>query len=605
MSLSPPKNQRLQKTLRRFLLNPSISHLQNPSGSRPIVRCRADMDAAKPPPSYSLRSKKQSQSPAKSDLKERRAPEPDPSPWAVKTPGKPANPPRRTRNRGAAMSIKEIREAAMKLRGRRSDPSEEIGHVVESKVEPVAKSKKPSVSEIKLPEKYELLDKFFNSLDSSIRLLHLKGSAPIFAHISFQVESLTDRRFTFSHLAQLKFIMPEAIMLEKVLRHDERTSCMRPDLRITLNAEAVESKSTSQSLSGNLRLRKVFRSRLLEFLKTHTEGEEVPEGPLPEPFSRPKKNASENSVQPSTSHSMTETPLFGRKPFASSLLPPSFKPRFTQRASVDSLENSKQDKSLVLEEKSLQNSSNSPSKLPINSPHSENCSSDRNLSSLHETPVKCVKSVETVSVQSTPVGPNSTPAKLMTATPALRPPKRSQMSPNYSSCGSPSKLIRRPPPNRPLKFDTPVKNSKVNLELDRSGSRSSGGDDILDILPDALVQSIREKERLAAIEQDPAISRAKWRQKMIATLPKRFDTIYYLFQSMGRSVVTKEELIQKIVTGDLKVTDRNEVEEQLTLLQELVPEWIYEKSITSGDLLICVNKISSPEAIRTRLSEAK
>ncbi|CAA0832169.1 CDT1-like protein a- chloroplastic [Striga hermonthica] len=569
------------------------------------------MDAANSPPSYSLRSKKQPHSPAPSDPKARRAPEPDPNPWGVQTPGKPADPPRRLRNRGAAMSIKEIREAAMKLRGRRSDPSEEIVPVVESKVEPVAKSKKkPSVSEIKLLEKYELLDKFFNSLDSSIRLLHLKGSAPIFANISSQVESLTDRRFTYSHLAQLKFIMPEAIMLEKVLRHDERTSCMRPDLRITLNAEAVESKNTSQSLSGNLRLRKVFRSRLLDFLKSHTEGEEVPEGPLPEPFSRPKKNASENSVQPSTSNSITETPLFGRQLLASSLLPPSFKPRFSQRASIHSIEVSKQDKSLVLEENCLQLSSNSQSKLPLNSPHSENCSSgsassDSNQSPLHETPVKCVKSVETVSVLSTPVGPNSTPAKLRSATPALRPPKRSQMSPDDSSCRSPSKLIRRPPPNRPLKFDTPVKNSKVNLELDRSESRSNGGDDILDILPDALVQSIREKERLAAIEQDPAISRAKSRQKMIASLPKRFDTIYYLFQSMGRSVVTKEELIQKIVTGDLKVTDRNEVEEQLTLLQELVPEWIYEKSITSGDLLICVNKISSPEAIRTRLSEAK
>ncbi|CAA0823982.1 CDT1-like protein a- chloroplastic [Striga hermonthica] len=211
------------------------------------------MDAAKSPPSASPRSKKQSHSPAPSDNKARKVPESDPNPWGVKTPSKPADPPRRLCNRRAAMSIKEIREAAMKLRGRRSDPPEPIEPVVESKVESVAKPNKPSGSEIKLPEKYELLDKFFNSLDSSIRLLQLKGSAPVFANICPQVESLTDRRFTYSHLAQLKFIMPKAIMLEKVLRHDERTSCMRPDLRITLNVEAVKSKNNSQSLGGNLR----------------------------------------------------------------------------------------------------------------------------------------------------------------------------------------------------------------------------------------------------------------------------------------------------------------------------------------------------------------
>ncbi|GER43358.1 tRNA(Ile)-lysidine synthase [Striga asiatica] len=41
---------------------------------------------------------------------------------------------------------------------------------------------------------------------------------------------------------------------------------------LLLNAEAIQSKSTSQSLRGNLWLRKVFRSRLLELLKSHTEG---------------------------------------------------------------------------------------------------------------------------------------------------------------------------------------------------------------------------------------------------------------------------------------------------------------------------------------------
>ncbi|CAI9766858.1 unnamed protein product [Fraxinus pennsylvanica] len=116
---------------------------------------------------------------------------------------------------------------------------------------------------------------------------------------------------------------------------------------------------------------------------------------------------------------------------------------------------------------------------------------------------------------------------------------------------------------------------------------------------------IREKERRISLELDPAISQAEWRRKMIVCLPKFFDTVYFFFQSIKRSVITKEELMHKIIAGHKAVVDRREIEEQLRLLQELVPEWIYEKAASSGDLLLCVNKISSPELIRTRLAEAE
>lgn len=41
--------------------------------------------------------------------------------------------------------------------------------------------------------RYEILDEFFNSLQSSIRILGLKGSMSTFTSISRAVESLTDR----------------------------------------------------------------------------------------------------------------------------------------------------------------------------------------------------------------------------------------------------------------------------------------------------------------------------------------------------------------------------------------------------------------------------
>ncbi|GER44940.1 ribose-phosphate pyrophosphokinase, partial [Striga asiatica] len=52
-----------------------------------------------------------------------------------------------------------------------------------------------------------------------------------------------------------------------------------PPRPLLLNAEATQRKSTSQSLSGNLWLRKVFRSRLLDFLKSHTECDKKMERP--------------------------------------------------------------------------------------------------------------------------------------------------------------------------------------------------------------------------------------------------------------------------------------------------------------------------------------
>ncbi|KAK0570874.1 hypothetical protein LWI29_007768 [Acer saccharum] len=56
--------------------------------------------------------------------------------------------------------------------------------------------------------KYRQLCKFFNSLDSAIRLLKLKRSMSTFTNISPKIECLTDRRFSYSDLAQLKFLLP-------------------------------------------------------------------------------------------------------------------------------------------------------------------------------------------------------------------------------------------------------------------------------------------------------------------------------------------------------------------------------------------------------------
>lgn len=58
-------------------------------------------------------------------------------------------------------------------------------------------------------------------------------------------------------------------------------------------------------------------------------------------------------------------------------------------------------------------------------------------------------------------------------------------------------------------------------------------------------------------EQNPAISLAKTRQKIIASLPEVFNMIHFLFLSIKQSVITKQELIHKIIASHCNIVDRS------------------------------------------------
>ncbi|KAK9126775.1 hypothetical protein Scep_015621 [Stephania cephalantha] len=205
--------------------------------------------------------------------------------------------------------------------------------------------------------------------------------------------------------------------------------------------------------------------------------------------------------------------------------------------------------------------------------------------------------------QVTPAKDILTPARLRTSTPDLQTPKRSCISHDDDVTVSPDKLLRRPPTIRTLLFPTPVKNNQAKDEMNNQG-RSSFDADIVKLLPESLLQSIREKERKVAEGCDIAISQAKRRRQMISCLPKLFNMIHLIFQSANRCVLTKEELIHKTITSHYDIVDRYEIEEQFKLLLELVPDWISEKVGFSGDVLLSVNKTSSPDLIRRTLAKA-
>ncbi|KAK6940681.1 DNA replication factor Cdt1, C-terminal [Dillenia turbinata] len=650
-----------------FSSSSSSSSFQSPiKYSRSESKTESFSSSSFETPIKSFRSKKLFDSPAKTHLSDQTKSE-NISLLSSKTPEKSSLPPRTSRNPTSLFSLNQVKKCAQSLnKSSDPDPISEKQNLSTSIETLVPKSNgRPSAS-AELPKSYEILLEFFNSLDSSIRLLKLKGSVSTFSNICPKIQCLTDRRFTYGHLAQLKYLLPEVIVTEKILTRDEKTHCMKPDLHITLDKTGLE----NDGQGGNSHLRKVFRAKILEFFKAHPEGDDVPEEVLPEPFNQFKQDPPSSkfgdagpsvdaerstdalsekrppvvSVLPkSFSQSkqvlrLSETGVSGLTPVAEpsneailqkqlvnvSLLPKSFRRGFSQRLSNVNAENSLKKQSefslqpAVPDAEPNPNGSSSEEEdvaSAVPSPVKDSANSDDGrtqiLTPSHvlATPIKKVGSTNIDICPSpgmavvTPAKLASSPAEVTSVTPALQPPKRCRMSPVDEPPNTLDKLVRRPLRTRSLVFDTPVKVRKDGDESNNGGY--SIGNDIFDILPESLLQSIREKEKKILEEQDPAISQAKRRQEMIACLPKLFNMIHLFFQSSRRSVITKEELIHKLLSSHCDIVDKREVEEQLDLLQELASEWIFEKKTASGDFLLCINKMSSADLIRARLAAAK
>ncbi|GJR25835.1 CDT1-like protein a, chloroplastic [Tanacetum coccineum] len=493
---------------------------------------------------------------------------PDLNSLTFKTPEKPSHAPRRPlTRRQTVLSINQIRDAAKKLRKTdpkpesASDPvmtSDDIAETVTAK----SKTAKP------LAERYEMLDEFFKGMQSCIRYLELKGYVTSMANISPAVQSLTDRRFSYRHLAQLKYLLPEAIEVKKILVRDDRTSCMKPDLVVSLDFGVIQ-KDGEKAESGNLRLRKLFRKRLVAFCKNHPEGDEVPEETLPEPFNHSIQVALSIAVEKPNVASVQDVTYTVSQgpPVAASHMPPSFKRRFSRPVPTQNVETAEQ---VVDGSAKVVCVPNAPSAVKVSA-------------KLPETPIKNFaldKKKDVSSVDGTPAKHILSP---FSATPAQasRPLVRGFMTPDEESMMSPKKLTRRSSSTRrPITFDTPVKSKMAPVQR-----VSADDDDLYDILDEDLFSSIKEKEQISLDEKDPALSQAKWRKQMVAGLPKLFDTILFFFQSIKRSVATKEELMHTIYSSQLEIVDQREVDEQLRLLQELAPEWIYQKMSSSGDSL--------------------
>ncbi|KAK9062455.1 hypothetical protein SSX86_019641 [Deinandra increscens subsp. villosa] len=141
-----------------------------------------------------------------------------------------------------------------------------------------------------LPQKYRRLLELFDRMTTSLRLLNLRKQLPTFQKIRRMVEILTGRKFSYKHLAQIKFIIPEAVQTDKVLVHNKKTLCMEPDIKVTLRFDVVDGHTEQ---SNYIALSRLMSSRLIKFVNAHSEVYDVPEAELPEPFNKKETTVSE------------------------------------------------------------------------------------------------------------------------------------------------------------------------------------------------------------------------------------------------------------------------------------------------------------------------
>ncbi|KAI3878866.1 hypothetical protein MKW92_007655 [Papaver armeniacum] len=447
-----------------------------------------------------------------------------------------------------------------------------------------------------LPDKYKILAEFFDRIGSSVRLLGLCKKMPTFQNICTQVEVFTKRKLLYSHLAQIKYILPEAVQVEKILIHDERTLCMKQDMKITLLLDVVDADPDQSPYAV---LCQMFHQRLLKFFRNHPEGCDIPEATLPVPMSqsrstsqymlpevaRVESHPSSNELEPSSSLS---------------LLSSTFKRRFSEKIIVPETEKTKLLASLYpfspLEPDDVINQDR------------EGLLQKEGLSHVIETktPMSLLSSKE---YESSPMKSISGPNQLMLVTPTQSAPQRRTVPDSDEKVISQSNISSHSVAKKSLNFLSPLKGDEIACGsiLDESkhyrdsslkpaaAKRILMVDDVTGSCPQIQAEFLHLKDKEEIIGGN--LSRT-------ASLPDLFNLIYHIFQSSKYSSITKQELVHKIISEDVLIEETKEAEEQLDLLEELVPDWIQKKLVPSGDLLYSIRKVSDLDSIRARLVEA-
>ncbi|XP_059455447.1 CDT1-like protein a, chloroplastic isoform X2 [Corylus avellana] len=482
--------------------------------------------------------------------------------------------------------------------------------------------------DVNLPDKFKIISEFFDGMNCSFRLLSLCKRLPTFQNISAQVEVLKKRKFMYSHLAQIKYILPEAIQIEKILVHDKKTLCMKPDMKIGLQFDVVKGHS---EYSDFLALQQLFASRLLSFLTKHPQAYDVPEAMLPEPFSQQSQILGPEQLTADSFIESQSTSIECEALSEKFHLYPSLTRHFSQKAVGAETEKTQPLASPVpLLSVSSNSLINQESIIGQQRGMTGVCSkfdgvTNQNIESGQhkESPATCSVStivnspIQQIKSSSTPIGKlGSFVDCLMLQTPAQLTPRRSMpscedklktpTSQKLTSCEKPAK--------RALDFSGLEHNkSELDSIVSESGCKNAVHDDILHtkegIFKDGnvagslpLLQEV--KEGLCCFDDvcQKSQTGVTMSHSVSSCLPELVALIHHIFKSVNCLSITKEELVHKIIINSFDIVERREVEEQIELLERLVPDWIYRKLTTGGEIMYSIKKVPDLDSVRARLS---
>ncbi|GKV13864.1 hypothetical protein SLEP1_g24829 [Rubroshorea leprosula] len=475
-------------------------------------------------------------------------------------------------------------------------------------------SSKSVEQEFKITEKHRAIVDLFDGMTCSLRLLHLSKKLPIFRNVCAQVEVLKKRNFSYKDLSQIKYVLPEAIQIDKILVHDQKTLCMKPELKITLLFDVIEGHHEQ---SDFVALRQVFDARLTSFFAWHLEDCDIPEAILPEPFSQRSQTTSDNQEScnivnkqlPDSIDESLSTSTESEMLLESSLLHPSFNRFFSKEAvSTEATEKStllistslnKEDTEVAvlaeleefpssssesvivndqdIEDQKLKESSDSWSRSTVNDPSIESMNPPCSISIVCKSPIQVLTTSDSSMIE-TPG--QVTPKKLIPSTDDKPMNKDSQ----WKACNKSTK--------RSLDF-TSVKGDKSTL------SSTVDGSDYPTALIDEITQTTESKSLIS--ENNLICSPESPKNQKASCLADLVPLIHRIFQSVNRTSITREELVHKIIINNLDIVERGEVEEQIELLEKLAPDWICRNLAPGGDILYNIRKFSDLNSVQARL----
>ncbi|OWM82960.1 CDT1-like protein a, chloroplastic [Punica granatum] len=493
------------------------------------------------------------------------------------------------------------------------------------------KTNEPLLTEPKLPKRYKIISEFFDQMTCSLRLLSLCKKSPTFRNVSAQVQVLTKREFLYGHLAQIKYILPEAVQTDKILVHDKKTLCVRPDVKITLLFDGID---VHLERSRVIALQELFASRLEDFVSSHPEACDVPEAMLPELFNQSSKVFSQTnySLEDVGGDSIVQsqpTPEVGnllevpdtlqhvRKHFSEVIVPALEKTGLlvSQSPPPPSMRNQESESRGEICIDTVCADSDVVNGQAVNSGQNEvtpegfpGFTGSTNSTQLTGTG----PSVGYVACESPAVKVSSSGENLSIETPAQLTPKRA--IPNgddyqKSTYGDGDKCL---PSHKPTK-------RSLNFFVEGDGNASSftvGESESCEHVPsNSICATVPIAE--SSISTSAAVpwqekchdaedhifsqTRSGMCQQMASSLPGTVAVINDISLAVGCSSVTKEELLHKIIINNFDIVERREAEEQVELLEKLVPGWIYKKSTPSGDTTYSVKRVSSVESVLSRL----